>query len=62
MGRHRSQPPAVAPLADRHWELRLPAMSLVLEQAPSVIAGAHDHAAGLGIHISASVVDEDCHL
>lgn len=32
MGRHRSQPPAVAPWADGHWELRLPAMSLMLEQ------------------------------
>jgi glc operon protein GlcG len=37
-------------------------MPLTLEQAQTVIAGAHEQAASLGIRISVAVVDEGGHL
>ena len=37
-------------------------MSLMLEEAQTVIAGAHEHAAQLGIHIAVALVDEGGHL
>ena len=37
-------------------------MPLMLEEAQTVIAGAHEHASQLGIHIAVAVVDEGGHL